>query len=299
MHGPPREPRIAIIGSGFSGLCLGIQLQQGRASTPSRSSRRRTALGGTWRDNTYPGAACDVAVVRLLLLLRAEDATGRASGRRSRRSSTTWSTARASTACCRTSASAPRSPSARFDERARASGGCARAAGEDARGRGPGERRRPAEPARACPRSRASSAFAGVALPLGALEPRLRARRQATSRVIGNAASAIQFIPEIAPRGRAACSSSSAAPTGCCPQRPRLHASARSGASRAVPGSRGSTAGGSGSAFEMRWPVFRRQPLPEPAVPEARRASTCASRSPTRRCSRRWSPTTRSAASAS
>ena len=50
---------IAIIGSGFSGLCLGIQLQKAGidAFTIFEKSDR---LGGTWRDNTYPGAACDV-----------------------------------------------------------------------------------------------------------------------------------------------------------------------------------------------------------------------------------------------
>lgn len=53
------SPRIAIIGSGFSGLCLGIQLKQAGFEDfvlLEKSDR----LGGTWRDNTYPGAACDV-----------------------------------------------------------------------------------------------------------------------------------------------------------------------------------------------------------------------------------------------
>lgn len=52
-------PRIAIIGSGFSGICLGIQLKKAgiHSFTIFEKSDR---LGGTWRDNTYPGAACDV-----------------------------------------------------------------------------------------------------------------------------------------------------------------------------------------------------------------------------------------------
>ncbi|TMB47037.1 MAG: NAD(P)/FAD-dependent oxidoreductase [Deltaproteobacteria bacterium] len=50
---------IAIIGSGFSGLCLGIQLK--RAGIESFTIfEKSNRLGGTWRDNTYPGAACDV-----------------------------------------------------------------------------------------------------------------------------------------------------------------------------------------------------------------------------------------------
>ena len=51
--------RIAVIGSGFSGLCLGIQLK--RAGIESFTIFEKSdRLGGTWRDNTYPGAACDV-----------------------------------------------------------------------------------------------------------------------------------------------------------------------------------------------------------------------------------------------
>jgi cation diffusion facilitator CzcD-associated flavoprotein CzcO len=51
-------PRIAIIGSGFAGLCLAMRLSQAgfRRFTLFEKSDR---LGGTWRDNTYPGAACD------------------------------------------------------------------------------------------------------------------------------------------------------------------------------------------------------------------------------------------------
>src|SRR5437667_215487 len=51
--------RIAIIGSGFSGLCLGIQLKQAGIDSFT-IFEKSDRLGGTWRDNTYPGAACDV-----------------------------------------------------------------------------------------------------------------------------------------------------------------------------------------------------------------------------------------------
>jgi len=49
---------IAIIGCGFSGLCLAMQLRRAGhdAFTIYEQAER---LGGTWRDNTYPGAACD------------------------------------------------------------------------------------------------------------------------------------------------------------------------------------------------------------------------------------------------
>jgi len=51
--------RIAIIGSGFSGLCLGIRLKQAGIDSFT-IFEKSDRLGGTWRDNTYPGAAGDV-----------------------------------------------------------------------------------------------------------------------------------------------------------------------------------------------------------------------------------------------
>ena len=54
-----RLPRVVIVGSGFSGLCLGIRLKQtGLASFTILEKAER--IGGTWRENTYPGAACDL-----------------------------------------------------------------------------------------------------------------------------------------------------------------------------------------------------------------------------------------------
>ncbi|MGY2062757.1 flavin-containing monooxygenase, partial [Nocardia gipuzkoensis] len=54
-----RHVHILIVGSGFSGLGMAIRLsQQGRDDY--LVIERRSDVGGTWRDNTYPGAACDV-----------------------------------------------------------------------------------------------------------------------------------------------------------------------------------------------------------------------------------------------
>jgi cation diffusion facilitator CzcD-associated flavoprotein CzcO len=51
--------RIAIVGSGFSGLGMGIRLK--RAGEHDFVILERAAdIGGTWRDNTYPGCRCDV-----------------------------------------------------------------------------------------------------------------------------------------------------------------------------------------------------------------------------------------------
>lgn len=50
---------IAILGAGFGGIGAAIQLK--RAGIHSFTMFERAGeIGGTWRDNTYPGAACDV-----------------------------------------------------------------------------------------------------------------------------------------------------------------------------------------------------------------------------------------------
>lgn len=54
-----REAKIAIVGSGFAGLGMAVQLRQ-RGETDFVVLERADEVGGTWRDNTYPGAACDV-----------------------------------------------------------------------------------------------------------------------------------------------------------------------------------------------------------------------------------------------
>lgn len=51
--------RVAIIGTGFSGLCMAIQLKLS-GEHDLVLLERADAIGGTWRDNTYPGCACDV-----------------------------------------------------------------------------------------------------------------------------------------------------------------------------------------------------------------------------------------------
>ncbi len=52
-------PRIAIVGSGFAGLCLGIQLKKQGIDT-FEILDKADEIGGTWRANTYPGAECDI-----------------------------------------------------------------------------------------------------------------------------------------------------------------------------------------------------------------------------------------------
>ncbi len=50
---------VAIVGTGFAGLGAAIRLQQ-REITDVVLLERAEDLGGTWRDNQYPGCACDV-----------------------------------------------------------------------------------------------------------------------------------------------------------------------------------------------------------------------------------------------
>ncbi|MFH5229367.1 flavin-containing monooxygenase [Antrihabitans spumae] len=56
---PPIHARVLIIGSGFSGLGMGISLQKSGIDDYI-ILEKASEVGGTWRDNTYPGAACDV-----------------------------------------------------------------------------------------------------------------------------------------------------------------------------------------------------------------------------------------------
>jgi len=53
---------IVIVGSGFSGLCVAIKLKQAGIDD-FVILEKESSVGGTWRDNTYPGAACDVPSV--------------------------------------------------------------------------------------------------------------------------------------------------------------------------------------------------------------------------------------------
>ncbi len=53
------DVQIAIIGAGFSGLGAAIKLAQ-NGFDDYLVLDRGADFGGTWRDNTYPGAACDV-----------------------------------------------------------------------------------------------------------------------------------------------------------------------------------------------------------------------------------------------
>lgn len=48
-----------IIGSGFSGICMAISLKA-NGINDFIILEKAEAIGGTWRENTYPGAECDI-----------------------------------------------------------------------------------------------------------------------------------------------------------------------------------------------------------------------------------------------
>lgn len=55
---PKPDARVAVIGAGMSGILAGIRLQ--RAGLDFTVYEKADRLGGTWRENTYPGLTCDV-----------------------------------------------------------------------------------------------------------------------------------------------------------------------------------------------------------------------------------------------
>ena len=51
--------RIGIIGAGFAGMATALRLLR-EGEKDFVIFERAAEIGGTWRDNTYPGCACDV-----------------------------------------------------------------------------------------------------------------------------------------------------------------------------------------------------------------------------------------------
>ena len=50
---------VLIIGAGFSGICMGIKLREAGANS-FLIIEKSADIGGTWWDNRYPGCACDI-----------------------------------------------------------------------------------------------------------------------------------------------------------------------------------------------------------------------------------------------
>lgn len=54
-----RNPSVVIIGAGMTGILLTIKLREA-GITDLTVLEKTDRLGGTWRENTYPGVACDI-----------------------------------------------------------------------------------------------------------------------------------------------------------------------------------------------------------------------------------------------
>ncbi|RMG76266.1 MAG: NAD(P)/FAD-dependent oxidoreductase, partial [Bacteroidetes bacterium] len=50
---------VLIVGTGFSGIALAIELKK-RGVSDFILLEKADDVGGTWRENTYPGAECDI-----------------------------------------------------------------------------------------------------------------------------------------------------------------------------------------------------------------------------------------------
>lgn len=56
---PGKQPRVLILGTGFGGLAMAIELK--RAGWHDITLLEKAAeVGGVWRENTYPGCGCDI-----------------------------------------------------------------------------------------------------------------------------------------------------------------------------------------------------------------------------------------------
>jgi cation diffusion facilitator CzcD-associated flavoprotein CzcO len=55
------NPSVAVVGAGLGGLCVGSHLKKG-GFEDFVILEKADRVGGTWRENTYPGCACDTPV---------------------------------------------------------------------------------------------------------------------------------------------------------------------------------------------------------------------------------------------
>src|SRR5215212_5084950 len=58
-NGARRGLSVGVVGAGFGGVGIGIKLREAGHEDFTIFERGET-VGGVWRANTYPGAACDV-----------------------------------------------------------------------------------------------------------------------------------------------------------------------------------------------------------------------------------------------
>ena len=59
LFGPAGTPKVAVVGAGFGGIASGVKMKQAGIHTFT-IYESSLGIGGTWWDNTYPGAEVDV-----------------------------------------------------------------------------------------------------------------------------------------------------------------------------------------------------------------------------------------------
>ena len=201
MSDARNAPAIVIIGSGFAGLGMAIQLKQA-GYHDFVILEKDDDLGGTWRDNTLPGLRLRRALAHVLLLVRAQPRlvpdVRAAAGDLGLHAAVRGQVRRRA----RTSGTAARSTRMEWDDDDRALARRDRQTGEVYSARavvsGIGALHVPS-----IPEIPGAERFTGTAFHSAAVGPRrcdLTGKRVA---VIGTGASAIQFVPQIAKRGRA------------------------------------------------------------------------------------------------
>lgn len=57
MASSMRSPSVAIVGAGMSGILMTIKLRKA-GITDITIFEKADSVGGTWRENTYPGVSC-------------------------------------------------------------------------------------------------------------------------------------------------------------------------------------------------------------------------------------------------
>ena len=282
---------MLVIGSGFGGQVTAINLLR-RGITDVRILERRDFMGGTWCQNSYPGAAVDVPVAALLDRLRALplDPDVRRAGR-----------------AARLHRARHRPPPPPRAHRARRRGRGARSGTARPGTCGPPTATSTAAaswstpPARSAPpscrRSPGLDDFAGHAFHTNGWDHDvdLAGKRVA---VVGSGASAAQVIPAIQPEvGELHVFQRS--PHWVLPRPDRVFTPAPAAGAAAAARAAGAA---HRDLLEARDPGHRLQAQPLAAAsgsPSARRCATSRPRCPTRSCAPSSPPTTRSAASGS
>jgi len=72
----PQHVRTLVVGAGFAGIGMAAKLLQEQPAADIVVIEQAEDIGGTWRDNTYPGCACDVPSNLYSVLLCAQPGLG-------------------------------------------------------------------------------------------------------------------------------------------------------------------------------------------------------------------------------